>query len=295
MNLDPQPMPKMGEYDRCRSCGRCILGCPHGVKWDSRRFLQVALDNGAQLVTGCRVESVVIEGGQVTGVQAQKGWTRRFYPADLVVLAAGGFATPVILQNSGIDCEPNLFVDPVLCVAAEWPDSLQCREIPMPFVMQREHFILSPYFDYVSYLFNRAWSYRAKDLLGIMIKLADSNSGAMSGGQITKSLTGLDRQRLDEGVAICIEILERFRVPRNRILLGTLNAGHPGGMLPLTRQEATTLHHARLPANLYVADGTLLPNSPGGPPILTIVALAKRVSKMCIQLSHSPIPWYNLQ
>jgi ferredoxin len=200
MNLDPQPMPKMGEYDRCRSCGRCILGCPHGVKWDSRRFLQVALDNGAQLVTGCRVESVVIEGGQVTGVQAQKGWTRRFYPADLVVLAAGGFATPVILQNSGIDCEPNLFVDPVLCVAAEWPDSLQCREIPMPFVMQREHFILSPYFDYVSYLFNRAWSYRAKDLLGIMIKLADSNSGALSGGQITKSLTGLDRQRLDEGV-----------------------------------------------------------------------------------------------
>ena len=39
LGLDPRPLPKMGRYDGCRNCGRCVLGCPHGVKWDSRVFL----------------------------------------------------------------------------------------------------------------------------------------------------------------------------------------------------------------------------------------------------------------
>jgi choline dehydrogenase-like flavoprotein len=50
-------------------------------------------------------------------------------------------------------------------------------------------------------------------------------------------------------------------------------------MLPLTAAEKTSLHPARLPANLYVADATLLPRSLGNPPILTILALAKRVAR----------------
>jgi len=51
--------------------------------------------------------------------------------------------------------------------------------------------------------------------------------------------------------------------------------------LPLTERESQTLHHACLPPNLYVADATLFPNSLGNPPILTILALAKRIGKTC--------------
>jgi choline dehydrogenase-like flavoprotein len=100
LGLDPQPMPKMGDYERCINCGRCIFGCKKGAKWDSRRFLQLALDRGAQVVTRCRVERVAISNGHATGVEARHGRRRHFYPADLVVLAAGGLGTPVILQNS---------------------------------------------------------------------------------------------------------------------------------------------------------------------------------------------------
>jgi choline dehydrogenase-like flavoprotein len=65
-------------------------------------------------------------------------------------------------------------------------------------------------------------------------------------------------------------------VKKDRIVLGTMNAGHPGGMLPLTTaQEVETFHHARLPENLYVADATLFPRSLGNPPFLTIMAMAK--------------------
>lgn len=281
MDLDPQPMPKMGNYEKCVGCGRCVFGCPHGVKWDSRQFLQVALERGAQVVTNCRVDRVIVENGRATGVEARVGWARRFYPADLVVLAAGGFGTPVILQNSGVPCEPRLFVDPVLCVAARCDGARQCVEIPMPFYVQREHFILSPYFDYVSYSFNKAWRCPAQDILGIMIKLADSPAGTISGTEIEKTLTREDTRRLAEGAELCQEILGRYGVRQDAIMMGTINAGHPGGMLPLTAQEADTFHHRRLPENLYVADATLLPRSLGNPPILTIIAMAKRVSRVC--------------
>lgn len=54
-------------------------------------------------------------------------------------------------------------------------------------------------------------------------------------------------------------------------------------MLRLTEQEAETFHNNRLPKNLYVADATLFPESTGNPPILTIIAMAKRVGKLCSQ------------
>lgn len=64
------------------------------------------------------------------------------------------------------------------------------------------------------------------------------------------------------------------------IILGTLNAGHPGGMLPLTAAEKDSLHPSVLPSNLYVADATLHPEALGNPPILTIMALAERIASL---------------
>jgi len=276
MDLNPQPIPKLGDYSGCTGCGRCVLGCRYGVKWDSRHFVKAAQDKGATLVTGCKVLKVVIESGLVKGVQTQTG----FFLADIVVLAAGGFSTPVILQNSGIECESRLFVDPVLCVAAECKGSLLNKEISMPFAVQSEHFIISPYFDYLSFFFNKSWKYPASDILTLMIKLADSNLGSVDNKNIKKTLTDIDKERLQEGVEICKEILSRYGIKKESIFLGTINAGHPGGMLPLTSGEAETFHNHRLPENLYVADATLFPQSLGNPPILTIMAMAKRVGKV---------------
>jgi choline dehydrogenase-like flavoprotein len=281
MGLDPQPMPKMGEFERCLHCGRCELGCPNGIKWDSRQYLKLAQEKGAQVLTGCQVESVVIECGRATGVRAKNGWARHFFPADLVVLAAGGFGTPVILDRSGIPCEPKLFVDPVLTVAAKSPKSMQHKDITMPFVSVREHTILSPYFDHLSFFFNENWRLPAGDIVSIMIKLADEGAGSISSQAVDKALTDLDRRRLDESAGICKEILRRFGACDEDMFLGTVIAGHPGGMLPLTEKEASTFHSDRLPENLYVADASLLPKSLGNPPILTIIAMAKRISKIC--------------
>ena len=52
MGLGPRPMPKMGRFEDCAGCGRCVLGCLNGVKWDSREFLRSALGRGATLRPG---------------------------------------------------------------------------------------------------------------------------------------------------------------------------------------------------------------------------------------------------
>jgi choline dehydrogenase-like flavoprotein len=107
--------------------------------------------------------------------------------------------------------------------------------------------------------------------------------GSVTKRGIDKTLGAEDKRRLARGVELAKEILHHFGAKQGSTFLGTLNGGHPGGMLPLTEQEAESFHHDRLPENLYVADATLLPCSLGNPPILTIIAMAKRVGKLCIE------------
>lgn len=279
MGLDPQPVPKMGRYENCRNCGRCMLGCRHGVKWDSRELLQQAVAAGAEVVMGSRVLQVVHDGRKATGVVVRRGLRKQFVPADLVVLAAGGMGTPVVLAQSGLQCEKRFFVDPVLTVAAHWPKALQVHELPMPFMVQQDRYIISPYFDYLSYIFARHWRYPARDIYGLMIKLADEPVGAVTLKKVEKNLTPVDQHRLHAATDICRDILHRCGITPESTFLGLINAGHPGGSLPLTKREANTLHHEHLPANLYVADASLLPNALGAPNILTIMSLATKVAK----------------
>jgi choline dehydrogenase-like flavoprotein len=278
LGLDPTPLPKLGDYSRCGRCGRCVLGCPSGAKWDARRFLDDAVSRGAWIETGLKVVSLAWKDGRVVGVNARRGLRRLTLNADVVVLAAGGIGTPAVLERSGIPCEPRLFVDPVLCVAAPLPDAGADKEISMPFVVERDRYIVSPYMDWLSFFFNRRWRMGAGQMIPLMVKLADDDVGRVRRHRIEKTLTAADRARLAEGVGLCSDILERMGAPRATHVLGTLNAGHPGGALP-AGGGPEPFHDARLPDNVWVADASLIPRALGRPPILTIMAMAKRVAR----------------
>ncbi len=280
MGLSPVATPKFTDAARCVDCGHCAIGCPTGAKWDTRALVEQAVSAGAQLVTGCRVTGLGIEGGRVRSVHARHGGRKCSYQADLVVLAAGGLGTPLILESAGIPCEKTLFVDPVLCVAGPLAGFGQDRQLLMPFISQQDGYILSPYMDYLSFFFNKHWRLPMRDIASVMIKLADEETGAVNDRGIDKRMTALDETRMKAAVLQCREILKRLGVPEEKQFLGTLNAGHPGGMLPLTEKERDTLHDPRLPENLYVADATILPRAMGNPPMLTIMALAKKIAAM---------------
>jgi ferredoxin len=268
--LRPFAVPKAGRYERCRNCGHCTLGCPYGVKWDASAYVGLAVHKGARVIRNCTATKIVIEGSRAAGVMTNRG----FFAADIVIAAAGGFSTPVILEQSGIRTDHSLFVDPVLCVAAKHENAFQNRELPMPFAVQMDGYIISPYFDQLSFFFNRKWGLPGKDIISLMIKLADENKGKPEG----KLLTEKDRQKLEDGIRVCKGILSKLGIRSEDTFLGSLNAGHPGGMLPLTAREAQSFHSERLPENVYVADASLFPASLGNPPMLTIMAMAKRIS-----------------
>ena len=275
MGLDPKPMPKLLRPNGCRMCGHCSIGCPTRAKWDVRELL-----DGINVVTNCRVSRIEIGDGKAKRVHATKGLQHLTFDADVVIVAAGGYGTPDILRASGIECEPRLFVDPVLCVAAPMEKARQDHQLLMPFVSMREKYIISPYMDWLSFFFNRKWYKPMDGMVSLMIKLADVEQGDVHHNKMQKKLTAMDRLRLQQGVDDCREVLLRMGAKKEDIFLGTLNAGHPGGMLPLTEAEAETLHSPLLPDNLYVCDASLLPQSLGLPPILTIMALAKRITKI---------------
>lgn len=277
MGLDPQPMPKLLRPQKCIMCGHCSIGCPTRAKWDTRELIE-----GLNVQTGCRVTKIEIKNGKAKRVHIEKGLHHFTMEADVIVVAAGGYGTPDILRASGIECQPTLFVDPVLCVAAPMKGARQDRQLLMPFVSRREKYILSPYMDWLSFFFNKQWRKPMDGMASLMIKLADVEQGDVHAGHMTKTLTTTDHQYLKRGVEECREVLLRMGARKEDIFLGTLNAGHPGGMLPLTAAEAETLHSPLLPPNLYIADATILPQALGLPPILTIMALAMRIAKIII-------------
>lgn len=278
MDLDPVVTPKLMNPSRCVECGHCAIGCPTRAKWDTRSLVSKALARGARLKTDCRVTKLDIQGGSVKQVHAIHHGRRETLQADLVILAAGGLGTPVILQNSGIACKDHLFVDPVLCVAGPLEGFCQDRQLLMPFISQQDGYILSPYMDYLSFFFNKEWRLPMRNIASIMIKLADEGQGRINGRKTEKAMTQNDWLHMDKAVAKSREILERLGIKEKDQFLGTLNAGHPGGMLPLTGREKDTLHDPSLPDNLYVADAAILPEALGNPPMLTIMALAKKIA-----------------
>ena len=89
----------------------------------------------------------------------------------------------------------------------------------MPFVIQRHGYIISPYFDYLSFLFDRRWRHPAGGVLGLMIKPADSAEGRVEPrrGSLEKELTGEDRKRLAEAEALCRKILVDFGVVKAHV------------------------------------------------------------------------------
>jgi len=115
-------------------------------------------------------------------------------------------------------------------------------------------------------------------MLGIMAKTKDDSAGRIyPDGSFSKTITADDRKRLNKGHEISKEILIKAGVDSKSVVAGKFGGGHPGGTAAIGEivdQDLQTEVN-----NLFVCDASVLPKAPGLPPILTIVALAKRLAK----------------
>lgn len=276
----PQPTPKVDDLDKCIGCGYCELGCITGAKWDSRQVYKEDLGKSVSLLTGCRVHKVLVEGNRVCGVMVACGSSVEKMYADVVVLSAGGIGTAHILRASNLPVKDTLWVDVVLTVGGVSKGARMLNEPPMVWFIKKSDYIISPYFDLLSYWFHKPWKNVAlNDRVGMMIKLADTEQGSVHlDGTVTKSLTPIDYDRLETAKGEVKEIMKVSGVT-GPFVDGMIHGGHLGGTVPLTRDDVQTMHPSSLPRDLWVADLSLMPRSQGLPTMLTTAALSVRVAR----------------
>ncbi len=273
LGFNTQKMPKFIYSDDCVPCGKCAFGCPRNAKWTSQEYVNEAVNKGAKLVADTRVTELIIENQEIKGVKCKD---KEFY-ADTVVLSAGGIETPRILRRSSIDAGNHLFVDSFITVGGLLKDIKFDKEVSMNALITLDDVILAPH--YSEMLVNKLSKFNATkhDILSMMVKIGDEPKGKVREDYIEKLSTSKDVSLLAKGAAVVATILKETGVNPLTLTSTIARGAHPGGTAAIG--EVVDKNLETEVSGLYVADASVLPSAPGAPPILTIVALAKRLGK----------------
>ncbi|MEU1707105.1 GMC family oxidoreductase [Streptomyces sp. NPDC005706] len=133
----------------CRGSCQCVVGCPTGAKQSVQlSVLPDACAAGARIVTGARVERVLVDpdrpgGPRAAGVRVRRADGAFEILAPLVVVAAGALQSPPLLRRSGLGRHPrlgrNLSVHPATSVAGRFAEPVTAWEGVLQSVGVEEH------------------------------------------------------------------------------------------------------------------------------------------------------------
>ncbi|WP_295589823.1 GMC family oxidoreductase N-terminal domain-containing protein [uncultured Methanobrevibacter sp.] len=278
LGLNTLKMPKAIREEDCIQCGKCAFGCPADAKWSGKDFADEAVEAGATLITEAEVVEVLSENGKVCGVRYIKDGKKEVIDAEKVILSAGAIGSTLILRNSGIDkAGHEIFFDPFVTVGGYIKDINFNTEVQMAGLIIGENFVLSPHFS--SFIRENIPDDNVtnNDILSIMVKTADECKGYVTDdGDVVKINTITDIRYLAEGAATAGFVLEKAGVDPNTIGSTVYRGAHPGGTAKIGEIVDSNLETEI--KDLFVCDASVLPISPGKPPILTILALSKRLA-----------------
>jgi choline dehydrogenase-like flavoprotein len=286
------PMDKFIDAEKCDlKCPHCMLGCTKGAKWTARNYVQEAVDKGATLLNQALVQEVLVENRQAVGVKVLTPRGQLTVEAKITVLAAGGMATPVLLQRAGIfDAGQGFYVDPLIVTYGEYNGPGSWRDIPMTagtLEFVPEGIVMTDLaFPWAQYLLNaywKGWKYLPKffgylSVMGIMTKVRDGLNGRVNlDGTISKHITNEERYKLDKGANLAEKILKRAGAKPESIYSAPIGAAHPGGTARIGQVLNTELETQI--KNLYVCDSSIIPEPLGLPPVWMIIAFGKRLAR----------------
>jgi choline dehydrogenase-like flavoprotein len=268
----------------CRTgCWRCVYGCPFGAKWTARDFVDEAVQLGATLIDEAKVEQVIVENGRAVGVRYLHGGVSHQVFGTNVVLAGGGIGSPRLLHRSGLHAENSAFFsDPVVAVMGVVDDLDGGAEVPMAagMYLHEEGIALAdmtlpkPMYQAFAAQVGRVDRLMAHArTLTLMVKIRDDIGGAIGPHWVDKTLTASDRAKLAAGIGIARDILRSAGA--TKIFKSWHFAAHPGGSLRIGQAVDSNLQ-TKTP-NLYVCDASVIPESWGLPPTLTLLCLGKRL------------------
>lgn len=277
LGLNTMKMPKAIPEEDCIQCGKGAFGCPVDAKWTAKDFIDDAVENGAKLVTEVDVLEILVDNGRVKGVKYEKDGEEFVLDSEIVVVAAGAINTPLILRKVGIDAGNELFFDPFVSVGGVIKDIKFNKEVQMNGLVIGKNFVLAPHFS--TFIREKIGddSITDEDILSIMVKTPDDGEGYITeDGEVVKINTINDIRYLAEGCATAGMILEKAGVDSKTISSTVYRGAHPGGTAAIGKVVDSNLETEI--DGLFVDDASVLPISPGKPPILTILALSKRLA-----------------
>lgn len=294
LGLDCKPNDRFIRPEKCKpDCGRCMHGCKEGAKWTAREFIEEAIRIGGRLLLRTKVERVLTEGGRAVGVRAQgpNGWIDIL--ADTVIVAAGGLGTPPILQRSGLydagkgfvvdfgrfvcgpcETQPSRYEIPAACGVNLKEDGIVLVDAaPKPLLYVAMLGLSGP----------KAWLalpkvLQTKKTIGILMMVKDELQGRINlDRSFSKPIDPASWSRLNKGTILAQEILERAGVRRKDIVATAPFAAH---QLSSVRIGGLLDENCQTPIRgCYCMDGSVIPGEWGLPPMVTIVALGKRLAK----------------
>lgn len=277
---------KLIDQDACRpDCLKCTYGCPHGAKWTARDYVDEAVEQGATLVNGAKVEKVIFEGDTAIGVIYKKGFQTHSAYADKVVLSAGGIGSAHILRHSGLySAGYDFFFDPLVMVFGSVGGLGSKGETQMTagvhmedegYLMVDLHFPTPVFAAQIApkLKFHRMLS--RPDTLMVMIKIKDELGGRLTWkGGIRKSIGPGDHLKMKTGVSRAKAILRQAGA--KGVYTGWKVAAHPGGTVKINHMVDSDLKTEK--ENLYVCDCSVVPEAWGLPPTLTLLGLGRRLA-----------------
>ncbi|MEW5741932.1 MAG: GMC family oxidoreductase [Myxococcota bacterium] len=216
----------------CDGQGLCCFGCPTDAKRSTNvSFVPLALEKGAQLMTGFEVTRVLTEGDSAVGVEGVIAGTqtRLTVRAKVVVLACGSLLTPGLLERNGLgrtsgQLGRNLSIHPAAGALGVFDEEVNAwRTVPQGYAID-EFKAEGLYFEgaqvpldisavtltgfgpaYVALMerFNRSFTF------GFMVK--DSSRGRVTSGRdgaprITYRVNEEDRARLQRGLGLLARV-----------------------------------------------------------------------------------------
>ncbi len=287
LGYDWKKLDKMVYQEKCRpECDKCVTGCPYDAKWNARMFIEEAIGSGATLLTGARVRRVLVENRKAFGVEYQRYGTSHQAFASCIVISAGGLGTPVILRASGIKAAGNdFFFDPLIGVFGTVRDVKGGNEFPMAcgVHMEDEGYMMTDlgwagwlYRIFTAEVFRFDRLFSQARTLQIMIKVKDTLGGSLTdAGGVRKKLSEEEKKKFKRGYGQAKKILENAGA-RN-IFRSWYVATHPGGTAKIGDVVDADLKTEF--DDLYVCDCSVIPEAWGLPPVLTLIALGKRLAK----------------
>jgi choline dehydrogenase-like flavoprotein len=266
---------------------KCASGYSREAKWNARRFALDAVAAGATLINRATVLKALVEKKQAVGVEykiqrGKKDFEIRQAFGAKIILSAGAIASPIILRdsgmknvgNSGFYCLPSFGVFGVVhglkagenfagSMGGELQDGIglgdanPARASYRMLMLSRGRFV-------------RAF-FHSKSI-GVVVGVKDELGGGLQeNGRYYKRLTKEDIGRLEKGEHMARRIIEN--AGGKHIFKSPLGAAHVGGVIRIKEHLDESLQTEY--SNLHVCDGSVIPESFGASPALTLICLGK--------------------